>query len=521
MFHKEQRRDAQGRVLTELATEVHFAVGSGARGRSYLVDREGFLFQSPVSWYASKAIWDLTPGFQVIEHFDRPVQAECLFCHGNRVEPVEHTLNRYRPPLFRGSAIGCERCHGPGDLHVRFRERGEEVTGMDQTIVNPGRLEPGLRDAVCQQCHLQGESRIVRRGRQLFDYRPGLPLSLFLSVFLRPAEVNEAQKAGSHAAQMAVSRCFRASAGKLGCISCHDPHRLPAPAERVAYYRRRCLSCHEEKACSLPLVRRRQQSPEDSCIDCHMPRGLSSNIAHTAVTEHRILRRPDSAARPSLSARRLRPGEVPLVHFHADQTDAQDKSVARDLGLGLARLAREYPSLEKHVCPIALPLLEEALGTGPDDVPAREERGYIFWRLDRKQEALEAFEEVLSRAPEREATLTYAAVLATAMERSRAAIAYWRRAIRVNPWTSPYHYQLARLLAQRQEWQEATRACETARRLNPASEEIRTLLVTCYIRMGDVDRARSEFNTLLALNPANREVLQDWFMQQMRRPGSP
>ncbi|HMC88744.1 MAG TPA: tetratricopeptide repeat protein, partial [Gemmataceae bacterium] len=108
-----------------------------------------------------------------------------------------------------------------------------------------------------------------------------------------------------------------------------------------------------------------------------------------------------------------------------------------------------------------------------------------------------------------------------AMERSQAAIAYWRRAIRVNPWTSPYHYQLARLLAQRQEWQEAMRVCETAGRLNPASEEIRTLLVTCHIRTGDVDRARSEFSTLLALNPANREVLQDWFTQQMRRPGSP
>ena len=35
---------------------------------------------------------------------------------------------------FRGHGIGCERCHGPGELHVAAR--GEE----DGTIVNPGRL---------------------------------------------------------------------------------------------------------------------------------------------------------------------------------------------------------------------------------------------------------------------------------------------------------------------------------------------------------------------------------------------
>ena len=55
---------------------------------------------------------------------------KCLFCHCNAVEPVADTLNRYRPPLFRGHAIGCERCHGPGELHV-----GD---GSGETIVKSG-----------------------------------------------------------------------------------------------------------------------------------------------------------------------------------------------------------------------------------------------------------------------------------------------------------------------------------------------------------------------------------------------
>src|SRR5205814_1122960 len=137
VWHQERRRDAQGRVLTELDAEVHYAIGSGTRGRTYLVDRDGALFQSPISWFSQTGVWDLTPQFDVIEHFERPAQPECLFCHANQVEPVAHTLNRYRPPLFRGYAIGCERCHGPGALHVQARERGDVFVGLDDTIVNP------------------------------------------------------------------------------------------------------------------------------------------------------------------------------------------------------------------------------------------------------------------------------------------------------------------------------------------------------------------------------------------------
>ena len=64
----------------------------------------------------------------------------------NRVENVAGTVNRYEPPIFRGYAIGCERCHGPGELHVR---RPTMVDGRDVTIVNPVPSSPrcGMRSA--------------------------------------------------------------------------------------------------------------------------------------------------------------------------------------------------------------------------------------------------------------------------------------------------------------------------------------------------------------------------------------
>ena len=77
---------------------------------------------------------------------------------------------------------------------------------LDDTIVNPRRLEPALREAVCQQCHLQGRLRIQRRGREPFDFRPGLPLHLFWSVFVQPPEATRDRKAVTHVEQMMASR---------------------------------------------------------------------------------------------------------------------------------------------------------------------------------------------------------------------------------------------------------------------------------------------------------------------------
>lgn len=517
MTHKEMRRNPQGQVVMEFAAEIHYAIGSGTRGRTYLIDRDGYLFQSPLSWYSQPGVWDLTPGFAIVEHFERPAKLECLFCHCNQVDAVAQTLNRYRPPIFRGQAIGCERCHGPGALHVELRRRGDVVEGVDDTIVNPRDLPPAVREGVCQQCHLRGESRIVRWDRQLFDYRPGMPLHEIVSVFVRSPKLNPDRAVADHTEQMYQSRCFQRSNGRMGCISCHNPHVSPEPEEKVAYYRDRCLGCHQEQGCALPPAARRAENPADSCAACHMPRA-GSRIAHTAATDHRIRRRTDNPSRSEESPHGLSLGEVPLVHFHQDLIAVRNGEAARDLSLALTEVVRDHPGLARQLGPTALPLLEERLQAVPEDVAAWEAKGFILWLLNRKSEGLAALETALAKAPERELTLTYAAALATALQQKDAAIAYWRRAIAVDPWNSQYHSQLAQLLAGQGRWPEAEEASAAALRLNPLSDEIRILRVTCLIRTGSKDRAWTEFEPLLAVMPADQSTLRRWFDEQTRFP---
>jgi tetratricopeptide (TPR) repeat protein len=510
VFHKQQRKDAHGQVIAEIEDEVQFVLGSGEHGRSYLVDRDGYLFQTPISWYTQKQTWDLSPGFNA--NPTRPIEVLCLFCHSNEAIPVEHSVNRYRPPIFRGYAIGCERCHGPGELHVKRRQDEKALQEVDDTIVNPRHLEPSLREAVCQQCHLQGEEHVLRRGRQPFDFRPGLPLHLFWSVFMRAGQRQDSAKAVGHVEQMYTSRCFRESNGKMGCISCHDPHLLPAPKESVTYYRNRCLKCHQETSCSQSVATRKRQNPADNCVVCHMPKAESSNIAHTSITNHRIPRQPGTTEAQSGPIGST--AEYPLTLFHQDQRDTDDPDAGRDLGIALVNLSwHSERSRRRQLSEFALPLLQRAEQVGPEDIPAWEAKASVLLFLDRAEEARTAAETALAIVPQRERSLTLAALAAGEEDVART---YRERLLAVNPWSYSDHVTLARYLCNHQEWQKAIEECQAAVRINPFAEDARRWLILCYIRLGDEQKGRAEFDKAVALDPSSQKRLRRWLTDQLR-----
>ena len=176
---------------------------------------------------------------------------------------------------------------------------------------------------------------------------------------------------------MHESRCFRASQGKMGCISCHDPHELARPEEKVAYYRERCLDCHAEKGCSLPRPERLAEGRDDRCIDCHMPRSPNEQVPHTATTLHLIPRFKDRPGAEDGTRTSLATEGLPLIPFHRDQVEESERSaVSRDLGIALVTMNRALPGLTPAaVGRMALPLLEASLAANPADGPAWEAKG--------------------------------------------------------------------------------------------------------------------------------------------------
>ncbi len=511
VFHKEIKRGSDGKVVSQNEAEARYVIGSGEQALAFLLERgDGHLFESPITWYTRKQKWDLSPGYENDNlHFERFVKPACLFCHSNRFDHVEGSENRYRHPIFLGHAIGCERCHGPGELHVKKPER---MNNDLPNIVNPAKLEPALRESVCQQCHLQGDIRIVRAGRSLTDFRPGLPLSSVESVFVKTENVGRSRFFGQ-VEQMSESRCFRESAGKMGCISCHDPHELPGAHEKAAYYRDRCLNCHAEKGCSLAKPERLSRSRDDSCIDCHMPRSSNEQVPHTATTLHLILRVPDRVLPVADSRRQSSLQDVPLIHFHRDQLDSNERSlVTRDLGIALARSSRTIPGWSVgKVSRMALPLLETSLKSDPSDSSAWEANGTVLWLLGRREESLTAFRTALTTSPNREETLVAAGTRAAQLGKREEALSDFERAIAINPFRADYHQVVALLHSQRQEWNAAIEASRDSLRLNPSNHEVRMILIQSLLRNHRLHEARHEFQVVLDHDPPGRDAIQAWF----------
>jgi tetratricopeptide (TPR) repeat protein len=514
VWHRQTRLDKAGQPIFQHDLEVHYVIGSGTRGYSYLTNLDGYLFQTPISWFSQKQMWDISPGFALPEGgttrlAGRPVSGDCLFCHANRAHSLESYQNRYADPIFSGYTIGCERCHGPGERHAQSRDR------LD--IVNPVNLSWGLREAVCEQCHLEGVARVLRRGRELYDFRPGLPLEPFWTVFVLPDTGGADEQAVNHVEQMHRSRCFQGSseAKKLGCVSCHNPHDYVGPERRVAYYRDRCLSCHTLQSCALPLPARLRENKDDSCIACHMPHYEAEDVAHTAETDHRIVRRPRQPAGPSVPA--VTAGPL-LVPFHGNRlAPEEDRELARDRGLALILAVNKGQIPRSRGSNQALALLGPALEEHSEDVPAWEAKGWGEVLRNNPQAALTAFQEALQRDPNRERSLLGAAAVAQQLRQTTNALPYWRRAVVTNPWMPIYRKQLALLLMEQGSWEEVRTECQAWLRLEPGSIEARRMWVAFLLQKGDQEEARKEFTHIEAFQPPDLEALREWFKRQSSR----
>jgi predicted CXXCH cytochrome family protein len=325
-------------------------------------------------------------------------------------------------------------------------------------------------------------------------------------------------EAVGHVEQMESSRCFRASQGRLGCISCHDPHRLPAPSTKTAYYRERCLACHEQRGCVLPAAERRARGQGEDCVACHMPRLAITNIPHTAATNHGIPR----GGVPGLVAEGPRDGpgqpmEIPLTDYHwALMSEDERRDSARDLGVAMGWAARTMnaPKLARVAATQALPLLEAAVHDRPDDLAARESLGHAYRFLDRPEDALHAFEEVLRIEPGSELTLRSTGLLLAGLQRLERARSAFQEAIAVDPWRSDYYTGLAQVCYDSGDWSEAVAACQAAIRINPELSATRSLLIQSFLRSHQPDKADAEYQTLLRLCPASREVWRHWYQSQ-------
>ena len=262
---------------------LEYFLGSGHLGLTYLYEKNGYWLESPVAFYAKLQAYTMKPGLEGSREIPPALTLNptCLRCHMSGVQKqVTGTENLYRTLPFQQVGVTCESCHGDTRQHVLSKGHAP--------VVNPIKLSPEKRDSTCIVCHLEGDTRVERRGRSALDFKPGDDISDYLIYFVHDGQ-NSTKRAVSEIEQFNESHCKRATGPSMSCMNCHDPHRSPTAGERVAFYRGKCLACH-----STPAFASEHFPANPDCTSCHMPKTGSENIAHVAWTDHRIRREPST-----------------------------------------------------------------------------------------------------------------------------------------------------------------------------------------------------------------------------------
>jgi predicted CXXCH cytochrome family protein len=345
-------------------------LGSGHLGTTYLYELNHYLFESPVAWYAAAHGYDMKPGLAAMTQMppSLPMQSGCLRCHMSAVQRSDPgTINRYSGLPFLHGGITCEACHGDARRHIR--------SGGKDAIVNPAHLDPDRRDAVCISCHLEGDVSVERAGHSALDYHPGDSISDYLAFYVYSGN-NLTARGVSEVEQFAQSTCKRMSGDKMSCTSCHDPHFTPAPEQRAAFFRAKCLACHNQ-----PQFVASHHPENPDCTSCHMRHTGAENIPHVAWTDHRILRLPA-------------PADATAEHRDSAELSPilSPDATKRDLAMAYYQAFLEG---NQSVEPKAWKLLQEQRSAIGNDAKALDAFGNLSAERGDSQAAEAAFQQVL------------------------------------------------------------------------------------------------------------------------------
>lgn len=388
--------------------KLDYFFGSGHLGITYLYFINGYLFESPVAYYSASHSYDMKPGLESITAMPPalPMQANCLRCHMSAVQQSDPgTINHYSSLPFLHSGITCEACHGDTARHV--------TTGGKAAVVNPSKLDAERRDSVCISCHLEGDISIERPNRSAIDYKPGDSISDYLSYFVYQGK-DATRRGVSEVEQLSLSMCKRTSGDKMSCTSCHDPHYTPAPGERAAFYRSKCLACHSDAAF---VASHHPENPD--CTSCHMLRNGAENIPHVAWTDHRIRKIPDANAE---SIKDLGEGDTLTPIF-------SPKATGRDLALAYYTAVLEGNfALQQQAYQSLLQIRPEISG----DKEALNALGIVSEKHGEFTQAAAIFEQVLKLDPQNLTALSNLGTLRAKSGDLQGAIALWRPAFERN-----------------------------------------------------------------------------------------
>ncbi|MDQ2920319.1 MAG: cytochrome c3 family protein [Acidobacteriota bacterium] len=263
-----------------LTVPILYAFGQGKAGQTYVLQYQGELYESRVSFYKEIAGLDFTVGTannipaSLKEALGRRLSEDetkdCFGCHSSKsMNGGKINLEKVIP------GIRCETCHGPGARHVAAIQSGEPGGKL---IFNPRRLSSDqLSQEFCSACHRSTGDFEKMRSLQINNVR-FQPYRIF------------------------YSKCY-SDDRRIGCTACHNPHE--PVKEDITYYDAKCLACHarlsKTRATAMPSTQGLALSCKvgtKDCVSCHMQK-IGPPQTHFKFTDHYIRIVKSRAAYPN------------------------------------------------------------------------------------------------------------------------------------------------------------------------------------------------------------------------------
>jgi hypothetical protein len=241
----------------------------GAQAQTWVLERNGNLYESRVSYYPSIQGLAITTGDErltpknIDEAVGRPIGTDeakaCFNCHATNALIGNHQ-NQQLDMKGLHPGLTCERCHVGVHEHAAGMLAGSASAPIPQSL---GKLTSEDLSNFCGQCHRSWETVIRGHWKGQADVR------------FQPF-------------RLANSRCFNGADPRISCVACHDPHQQVV--RDISYYDKKCMACHgEASAASDTSPNHPKACPvaKSRCVTCHMPQESLPN-GLLRFTDHQI-----------------------------------------------------------------------------------------------------------------------------------------------------------------------------------------------------------------------------------------
>jgi predicted CXXCH cytochrome family protein len=484
--------------------KVDYIIGSGQHTNSHLMNINGYVYQMPLTWYAQKGKWDLPPGFENGHNvrFNRAIGFECMSCHNALPQFEINSTNKFTS-IPKG--IDCERCHGPGELHVKEKLAGHLVdtsTQIDYTIVNPKKLVWERQIDVCQRCHLQGNA-ILKPGKSFTDFRPGMDLSTVVDIYMPKYKGGDDEFImASHAQRLQMSKCFLQSqtvaqpwAGStqttsLTCITCHNPH-VSVKVTGKQVFNNACAKCHDTKtACTEPVAVRAKTN--NNCWGCHMPKSGTIDIPHVTVTDHWI-RVPVK--------KEVKKGIKEFAGIYCINNPGSDVFTKANAYLSnYERFDADKLSLDS-----ATTYLNRS--TVIDEQELTEARIHLLYLKQDYQTILQLTKNKSPETYQNPWTVYRIGQAYQNLSIPQASQGWYQRAVQLAPSNLDFMNKLGAVLIEQNKLEEGITVLKQSLTFNPKQSEPLTNIGFAHLKMGDTKTAMKYYNDALSFNPDFEQAL--------------